>query len=109
LLQGIKLNGGGALGTALGYVYARSGRPAEALRLIGEFEERSAQDYVSPYAFALIYAGLEEDRQALDWLERAYENRTHWLVSIQVEPKLDGLRANGRFTDLVNRIGLTCL
>ncbi len=64
----------------LGHAYAVAGQQAEALRMIDEAKKRSARRYVSPYVIAIIYAELDERDHALEWLEKAYEDRSGWLV-----------------------------
>jgi hypothetical protein len=51
----------------------------------------------------LIYTGLGEKDQALNWLEKAYDE--HSNPSIFVRPALDALRSDKRFQDLLRRIG----
>jgi hypothetical protein len=53
---------------------------------------------------ALIYVGLGNNYQAMNWLERAYEERFN--PSILARPSFDPLRSDKRFQDLINRIGL---
>jgi serine/threonine-protein kinase len=89
----------------LGYAYAVSGRNSEALRMLTELDQLAACRYVSPYFRALIYAGLGEKTQAFAWLDKAYEERNEWLVWLKVDPKLDSLRADPRFADLLHRVG----
>jgi Flp pilus assembly protein TadD len=90
----------------LGYVYARAGRLQDAHRVITELTDRSTREYVSPYALALVHAGLRENSRALDWLERAGEERSPRLIFLNVEPMLDDLRGEPRFKQLVRRVGL---
>ncbi|MGH9846730.1 MAG: tetratricopeptide repeat protein [Blastocatellia bacterium] len=89
----------------LGQIYAVSGRRAEAEKVLGELQECAAQRYVSPYEIAIIYAGLAEHDQAFAWLERAYLDRSGWLIYLKVDPLLDGLRTDSRFADLLQRVG----
>jgi tetratricopeptide (TPR) repeat protein len=89
----------------LGYAYAKSGRKDEARKLIGELKELSNQRYVSPYFFAMIYGGLDEKDEAFSWLEKAYQQRSFFLLFIKTNPIMDGLRSDPRFADLVRRIG----
>ena len=100
----MELHGGGPEVTGVGHAYARAERIDDAHRVIAELRRRAARSYISPYAFALIYAGMNQPDNALAWLERAYEDRTHWLVFLQVEPRFDSLREDARFIDLLRRV-----
>ena len=90
----------------LGYVYARAGRSNDARAVIRELTNRSTREYVSPYALALVYAGLGENDRALEWLERAGEERSPRLVFLGVEPAFDGLSGDPRFAALRKKLGL---
>jgi TolB-like protein/DNA-binding winged helix-turn-helix (wHTH) protein/Tfp pilus assembly protein PilF len=90
----------------LSRAYALSGRRDEAVKITDQLSEQSQRRYVSPYLVALVYAGLGESDPALDWLEKAYENRCGWLAWLKVDPKLDNLRSDPRFADLLQRVGL---
>lgn len=61
---------------------------------------------VTAYPFATMYAALGERDRAFEWLERAYADRDPMLVSLNVDPAFDGLRADPRFADLLRRVGL---
>jgi hypothetical protein len=61
---------------------------------------------VPPSYLAIIYAGLDEKDQAFLWLERAYEERSV-PYDLKVNPWWDNLRSDPRFTDLLQRMGLT--
>ncbi len=100
----MELHGGGPEITGIGYVYARAGRIGEAHRVIAELQQRATSSYVSPYAFALIYAGLNDRENTLAALEQAYKDRTHWLVFLQVEPRFDWLREDARLIDVLRRV-----
>jgi tetratricopeptide (TPR) repeat protein len=89
-----------------GYVYARAGRPHEALKVITELTNRSAFEYVSPYGLALVHAGLGEHDRAFEWLERAGKERSPRLVFLSVEPAFDDLRRDPRFAALRRKLGL---
>jgi serine/threonine protein kinase/Flp pilus assembly protein TadD len=92
---------------ALGHTYAVSGRRAEAERVLNQLKDSSKQTYISPYGIAAIHAGLGEKDQAFLWLEKAYEERSGWLIWLRAEPGSDPLRSDPRFQDLLRRIGLT--
>lgn len=104
----IDLLGGDNLGltAVLGYMYAASGRREEAEKILSEVVELSKQRYVPPYGVALIYTGLGQKNQAFQWLEKAYEDRDHWLVDLKSHPMLDSLRSDPRFQVLLKRMNL---
>jgi len=82
---------------------AKWGRRREARKLL---EEVTATGIASPYSIAGIYAALGESDIAFEWLNKACEQRDLQLVSLRVDPSLDGVRSDVRFEDLVRRIGI---
>jgi serine/threonine protein kinase/tetratricopeptide (TPR) repeat protein len=90
----------------LGHAYGVSGRRAEAERLLDELKEMAARETVSPYNMAVIYAGLGENDSAFVWLEMARLSRASPLAFINIEPFFNDLRADPRFLDLLERMGL---
>ncbi len=89
---------------ALGHVYAVSGRRAEAQQALRELKDLSKQRYVPPFSVATIHAGLDEKDQAFQWLERACEERSGWLIWVKADPTCDPLRFDARFQDLLRRM-----
>ncbi len=85
---------------------ARVGEREEARTLLEELLQRPRERYVDAYVIAMVYWALGEEQQALDWLERAYEERSQLLASSVSRPEWDGLRDDPRFADLVRRMGL---
>jgi tetratricopeptide (TPR) repeat protein len=59
-----------------------------------------------PYMLARTLARLGENDRALEWLEKAYEQRLDHLVLLKVDPLFDGLRSDPRFVELLRRVGL---
>jgi tetratricopeptide (TPR) repeat protein len=90
---------------ALAYIYAVSGRTDEARRILKNLKELSLKGYVSSYDVAIIYVGLGDKESALDWLENAYADHSVRFIGIKVEPMLDTLRPDPRFTELMRRVG----
>jgi TolB-like protein/Tfp pilus assembly protein PilF len=90
----------------LGNAYARAGRNQDARRIIARLEANLPKDGVGRYEIALIYAGLGEKDEAFRWLEDAFRAHDVGLVYLQVDPCLDPLRSDPRFTDLLRRVGL---
>ena len=92
---------------ALAHAYAVSGRITAANEILGEMIDLSGQRYVPSYEVAVIYAGLDQQGQALDWLWPAYEQRdSSWLVEVALDPRFKRLRSEPRFQDLTRRLGL---
>jgi DNA-binding winged helix-turn-helix (wHTH) protein/TolB-like protein/Flp pilus assembly protein TadD len=89
-----------------GYVYAVSGRAAEARAALAELQQVSQRRYVSPYGIAEDYAGLGRNDEAFEWMGKALKVRDNTLVLVGVDPRLDALRSDARFAQLVKGVGL---
>jgi TolB-like protein/thioredoxin-like negative regulator of GroEL len=89
----------------LGYAYAAAGKRSAAQKVLDELKGLSKKRYVSPYFVAIVHAGRGDKDQAMEWLERAYEDRSEMLAWLKVGPELDRLRADPRFADLMRRVG----
>ena len=92
--------------TGLATLLAAAGRREEAAAMIAQLIERSKTAYVSAYGIASAFAVAGDNARALDWLERAYEQRDGTLVWIKVHPRMDGLRAEPRFRELLAKMRL---
>jgi serine/threonine protein kinase/TolB-like protein/Flp pilus assembly protein TadD len=88
----------------LAHVDAASGRKAQAERAARELAERPE---TPAYHLAALYVALKDDGQAFRWLEKAYAERSNWMILLKADPRLDGLRDDPRFDDLLGRVGLT--
>jgi eukaryotic-like serine/threonine-protein kinase len=91
---------------AAGHAYAAGGRRPQALKVLQRLEALSSKSYVSAFDIALIHLGLGDMDRAVEWLERAYQERSDGLVFLNVDPRLDRLRLDPRFGSLVRRVGL---
>jgi tetratricopeptide (TPR) repeat protein len=101
------LTRGSGLAVAVqGYIYARAGRRSEAQKIAEQLIQYSKQRYVPAVVIAQIYAGLGETDLALEWLEKAYQQRDPQMFRIKVAPSLDPLRSDPRFIALLKKIGL---
>jgi TolB-like protein/tetratricopeptide (TPR) repeat protein len=89
----------------LAYGLAVGGEHEEARRILGDLERRAKTEFIWPLGLALIHAHLGEESIALDYLEKAYEERVGWMLMITREPALDVLRASPRFQTLAKKIG----
>ncbi len=91
---------------ALGHFYGASGNRSAAEKVLAQLMEQSKKQYVSPFYVAIVYAGLSENDKALDWLEKAYKDRSNAIVFSKVDPQLDALRSSPRFKSLLHRLAL---
>ncbi len=107
LREAVAMPGAGSYTRAcLGYALARDGREPEARQMLDELSAEATRQYVSPVAFATLLLGLGEHDRALDWAQRAMEERRGWLVYLNVNPMFDPLRGHPRFEELVRRMRL---
>jgi tetratricopeptide (TPR) repeat protein len=107
LEEALRMGGLDVLANAsLAWAHALQGDGAKAAELLGLLLEQRKERYVDCCFFAFIHAALGNRSEALDWLERAHEERSHWLVLLAVDPKLDPLRQEPRFLDLIRRVGI---
>jgi TolB-like protein len=91
---------------ALGNIYARAGRIAEAEAVLGELVELQRARYVSPLDFALIYAGLERAAEVFQCLKHAATDHCGRLAWTLIDPRYEGLRSDPRFVKLSNQVSL---
>jgi len=103
----ITLSGGRAEAAApLRSGYRASGERGyfqEKLKLLMQRWQRSGE---GAYQIAEVHASLGEEDQAFGWLEKSYERHDLSLVNLKVTPRLDPLRTDPRFKDLLRRVGL---
>jgi tetratricopeptide (TPR) repeat protein len=105
--KGVKLSGGSPLTrAALAHTFATAGRTTEARQILDDLTKLAGQKYVAPYFFAGIHIGLGENGRAIECLEKSYEEHSHWLIYLHIDPSMDGLRDHPRFQDLLRRVGL---
>ena len=97
--------GPGALGM-LGLAYGLAGRKADAMKILDELLELNKSRYVTPAALCNVYIGLGDKEQTFVWLEKAYQERSNYIAYLKVFPIVDPIRSDGRFAELVKRVGL---
>ena len=90
----------------LGFALAKVGRNESANEILARLDELGTSRYVNDYGRALIHLALGDREQALAGLERAAEARCELLVYLGIDPRLDPIRAEPRFHDLMVRVGL---
>ena len=108
--KGVNLSGGSPLmWAALAHSYGKAGRTKEALQILDDLTSLAERKYVAPHFFAGIQIGLGENDRALEYLEKSYEEHSHWLIYLPIDPSMDNLRNDPRFQDLLRRVGLPAL
>jgi TolB-like protein/tetratricopeptide (TPR) repeat protein len=95
----------GVVGT-LGYAYAVSGRINEALDSLARLKNQEGKGLGILTNAAMIHVGLGEQDRALDYLEKALEERESWLMFTSQTPIYDPIRMNPRFLNIIRKIGL---
>jgi TolB-like protein/Tfp pilus assembly protein PilF len=91
--------------TISAYLYAVSGRKQEASKLAANLESKAQKKEFPAFLTAEVYAGLSDLDKAFYWLERAFQERSNWLVFTKISPRLKPLKKDPRYADLLKRIG----
>jgi serine/threonine protein kinase/Tfp pilus assembly protein PilF len=102
----IELDHGSAGKGLLGLWLAKSGKREEAVKLLGELKQERTRGYVQSYTFALIYIGLGDKEEAMNWLEKQMSGRSETANTYAVAPELDVLRSEPRFKEMLKRMNL---
>jgi serine/threonine-protein kinase len=87
-------------------IYRKSGWKAYVQANLDIFLKPSRGASLPPFVLASFYARLDQNDEAIKWLEKAYEERDFRIIMITVSFEFDGLRSDPRFKDLVRRVGL---
>jgi TolB-like protein/DNA-binding winged helix-turn-helix (wHTH) protein/tetratricopeptide (TPR) repeat protein len=105
LQRAVQLSGGSPTSIAnLARAYVASGNRSEAIELLSDLKKRSNPGYSNASEIAMIYASLGETDQAMNWLEKGYEERFN--PGVLLRPGFDPLRSDSRFQNLLHRVGL---
>jgi Flp pilus assembly protein TadD len=95
---------GGNVYPLAAYAFARSGKRDETRTELNKLLKLAETKQSSAYNIALLYNALDESEKALDWLEKAYQERDTKMTLLKVEPKWNNLRNEARFVDLIKRM-----
>ena len=90
----------------IGNVYGVSGHKEEAQKILETFSSLSEKKFVTSYGVALVHAGLGNKDQTFQWLNKAYEERSHWLVWLKTDPRWASIRSEKQYAELLARVGL---
>jgi len=90
--------------TEMAYSLAVAGQRKEARQILRRLEWRSASAFVPAYNFAVIHIALNEEEVAMRYMQQAYENRDWALLVLAVEPRLDPVRKDSRFQEILAKL-----
>jgi TolB-like protein/tetratricopeptide (TPR) repeat protein len=99
---------GTVAGPSFGFAHleASMGHEAEARRMLAELTAARAQRVVSAWGIGAVHASLGDVDEAFQWLEVAMTEGATGLIYLRVHPRLDPIRQDPRFAELVGRYGL---
>ena len=105
--RSVQLGGGaGFFVLGVGYVHASAGRRELAQSVLARLAQMMDKTYVSPFFTALIHFRLGDNDRGFECMDKAMESGDHWVEFIKVLPGLDGVRADPRYTALLDKLGL---
>jgi TolB-like protein/Tfp pilus assembly protein PilF len=92
----------------LGQLYALTGKTTEGRAILKELEQqdRVRRTYQSEYMRAVLLASLGDTDAAFQSLENAISRRLSRAIWLGVDPDLDPLHNDPRFSDLLRRVHL---
>jgi hypothetical protein len=74
---------------------------------LAQVKELSKTQSISAWAIGMIFVALGDKDEAFACMDRAYEERASWLLTLRVNPWVDPLRSDPRFDELVRRVEAT--
>jgi TolB-like protein/DNA-binding winged helix-turn-helix (wHTH) protein/tetratricopeptide (TPR) repeat protein len=89
-----KLSGPGDQGQKLGHI------------TLSYYQKKSKKHYVAALTIALAYIDLGDKDRTLEWLNKAYQERSNGLYGVVISPSLDPLHSDPRFQNLLRRMDL---
>jgi serine/threonine-protein kinase len=90
----------------LGGAYAQAGKSDQAREILQEFLHAPATTYISPYTWAILYAGMGRKQETLAWLDKAFAERNARMVNLAVHPQFAFLRGDAGFENLLVRMNV---
>ena len=86
------------------FALVADGRREEAQKILDDFLSASETRHAKPYFIAMCYTALGENDKAFEWFEKAFEEQNEWMVWFGTDPKLDALRRDARYFEILKRI-----
>ena len=91
---------------SLGHAYGVSGNLNGARKVLASLQQISKRRYVSAFDMAVVFAGIGDSENTFQWLEKAYAGRESQMAFLSVTRRLDSVRSDPRFAELLHRMGL---
>ncbi|MEO9802496.1 MAG: hypothetical protein ABJF04_04575 [Reichenbachiella sp.] len=92
------------VGAGLGHALGQAGR-RETAKQMADFYAMAAEDKYLPYCQrAFIHISIQEYEESLKLLEKAYEEKSWFLIFMNIEPWYEPLRGKQRFQTLVEKM-----
>jgi serine/threonine protein kinase/Tfp pilus assembly protein PilF len=88
-------------------IYKQSGYKAAVSRIIELYKKRREHSWIDPGFIAEEYAFLGDKDHALEWLEKAYQEKTDEMATLRIRRCYDFMRSDPRYKDLERRVGYT--
>lgn len=92
--------------SSVAFIAGRAGRMQEAQQALRTLMELNRRQPLDPIVIVQAYVGVGDNDRALEWLEKAYAQRSNGLTALKVDAVYDPLRGDPRFQDLLRRVGL---
>jgi len=89
-----------------GYSCGLSGNNSRAQRYLEQLVTLMTKRHVDPYFLSWLYVSLNDRATALTWLDKAYSEHSEWLPWMKVDPLLDTLRSDWKFTEILGKLRL---
>jgi adenylate cyclase len=104
----VELTGREPFATArLGWGYGMAGKREQALDILEELQTRAEQEHIDPLALVWVYSGLDMKDKAFAWLEKAYQERSSWMIFLQSKDHYYApLRSDPRYHEMLRKVGL---
>jgi tetratricopeptide (TPR) repeat protein len=101
-----KLDNSPLLASVLAHSYAMAGRQDKAQSELAVIKDAIKRRYACAYEVGVVYVALHRNDEAFRWFEAAYDARSNCMVWMKVDPRLDSIRSDPRYKDLLQRTGL---
>lgn len=87
----------------LAFARARQGNHEAVETIVEKMKQTSIVQHMKPYFMGMAYVAAGDHESAFEWFERAVEERNEWMVWFGTEPKLDPIRKDERYVQLLQR------